>query len=144
MFSKTCEYGIRATIFIASESVINKKISQKQIADQIDSPMAFTAKILQKLVHKDIVSSSKGSGGGFYIEKYKLKKITLLEIVEALDCGSMIRGCGLGLRDCSEDHPCPFHDKYKDIKSKLLKVFKSTTLDELASGIKKGNTFLKY
>ncbi|QYS86170.1 Rrf2 family transcriptional regulator [Flavobacterium oreochromis] len=144
MFSKTCEYGIRATIFIASESVINKKISQKEIADQIDSPMAFTAKILQKLVRKDIVSSSKGSGGGFYIEKNKLKKITLLEIIEALDCDSVIKGCGLGLKDCSEEHPCPFHDKFKDIKSDLLCVFKNTNLEELASGIKIGNTFLKY
>ncbi|MFK7001637.1 RrF2 family transcriptional regulator [Flavobacterium oreochromis] len=144
MFSKTCEYGIRATIFIASESVINKKISQKEIADQIDSPMAFTAKILQKLVRKDIVSSSKGSGGGFYIEKNKLKKITLLEIIEALDCDSVIKGCGLGLKDCSEEHPCPFHDKFKDIKSDLLRVFKNTNLEELASGIKIGNTFLKY
>ncbi|AEW85272.1 transcriptional regulator [Flavobacterium columnare] len=144
MFSKTCEYGIRATIFIASESVINRKMSQKEIADQIDSPMAFTAKILQKLVHKDIVSSSKGSGGGFYIEKSKLKNITLLEIIEALDCDSIVKGCGLGLKDCSEEHPCPFHDKFKDIKSNLLTIFKSTTLEELASGIKIGNTFLKY
>ncbi|MET3044906.1 RrF2 family transcriptional regulator [Flavobacterium covae] len=144
MFSKTCKYGIRAIIFIASESVINKKMSQKEIANQIDSPMAFTAKILQKLVHKNIVSSSKGSGGGFYIEKNRLNKITLLEIIEALDCDSIIKGCGLGLRDCSEEHPCPFHDKFRIIKSNLLNVFRNTTLEELASGIKKGSAFLKY
>ncbi|WP_136669235.1 Rrf2 family transcriptional regulator [Flavobacterium sp. H122] len=144
MFSKTCEYGLRATIFIASESAKYKKTSQKEIAEEIDSPMAFTAKILQKLARKNIVSSSKGSGGGFYIEKENLKKIKFIEIIEALECGSIITGCGLGLKNCSEEHPCPVHEKFKDIKASLIEMFENTTLEELASGIKEGNTFLRY
>ncbi|MET0760542.1 MAG: transcriptional regulator, partial [Flavobacterium sp.] len=47
MFSKTCEYGIRASIFIASQSYQNNRIGLKDIAKKIDSPEAFTAKILQ-------------------------------------------------------------------------------------------------
>jgi Rrf2 family iron-sulfur cluster assembly transcriptional regulator len=144
MFSKTCEYGIRATIFIASESVKNRKISQKEIAEEIDSPLAFTAKVLQKLVRKKIVSSSKGSGGGFYIEQHKLKKIKFIEIIEALECDSIISGCGLGLKDCSEDHPCPVHDQFKHIKASIIEMLNNTTLEDLASGIQKGNTFLRY
>lgn len=144
MFSKTGEYGLRATIFIASESFKNIKISQREIAEEIDSPMAFTAKILQKLVKKNIVKSSKGSGGGFYIEKSNLKKIRLIEIIEALECDSIITGCGLGLKNCSEEHPCPVHEKFKTIKANLVLMFENTTLEDLASGIKKGNTFLRY
>jgi len=144
MFSKTCEYGLRATIFIASESAKNRKISQKEIAEEIDSPMAFTAKILQKLVHKNIVNSAKGSGGGFYVEKHNLKKVKFIEIIEALECNSIITGCGLGLKNCSEEHPCPVHEQFKVIKANLINMFENTTLDDLASGIKKGNTFLRY
>ncbi len=144
MFSKTCEYGLRATIFIASKSVKNIKISQKEIAEEIDSPMAFTAKILQKLVKKNIVKSSKGSGGGFYIDKGDLNTIKLIEILEALECNSIATGCGLGLKNCSETHPCPVHEKFKSIKADLKLMFETTTLEDLASGIKKGNTFLRY
>lgn len=144
MFSKTCEYGLRATIFIASESSKLKKMSQKEISDEIDSPMAFTAKILQKLVRKDIVSSSKGAGGGFYIENDRLKKIKIIQIVEALECDSIITGCGLGLKNCSEDHPCPVHEQFKEIKANLVHMFENTTLADLASGLKNGNTFLRY
>jgi DNA-binding IscR family transcriptional regulator len=32
MFSKTCEYGIRATIFIASESYQDKRVGLKDLA----------------------------------------------------------------------------------------------------------------
>lgn len=144
MFSKACEYGIRATIFIAAESLKNNRVGQKEIAEEIDSPVAFTAKILQKLVHRNIVSSAKGVGGGFSIDKNRLKDIRLVEIVEAIDGDSIFRGCGLGLSDCSEDHPCPVHDKFKSIRGELTIMLEDTTLEELALGIKSGNTFLRY
>ena len=49
MFSKTCEYGIKATLFIAQMSQKGERVSLKDIASAIDSPSAFTAKILQTL-----------------------------------------------------------------------------------------------
>ena len=45
MFSKACEYGIRATIYIAMQSKEGNRVSLKDIADQTNSPVAFTAKI---------------------------------------------------------------------------------------------------
>ena len=50
MFSKTCEYAIRATIYIASESSAGKRCGIRDIARKIESPEPFTAKILQRLV----------------------------------------------------------------------------------------------
>ena len=64
MFSKTCEYAIRATIYIASESSAGKRCGIRDIARKIESPEPFTAKILQRLVKADIIKSIKGNGGG--------------------------------------------------------------------------------
>ncbi|WP_341461480.1 hypothetical protein [Zhouia spongiae] len=44
MLSKTCEYGLKAAIFIALHSNDNNRVSLKAIAEQINSPVAFTAK----------------------------------------------------------------------------------------------------
>ena len=63
MFSKTCEYGIRATIIIATESYQDNRVGLKEIAEKIDSPVAFTAKILQVLSRENIIHSVKGVGG---------------------------------------------------------------------------------
>lgn len=41
MFSKACEYGIRATIFLALLSKKGEHRSLKQVAEAIDSPVAF-------------------------------------------------------------------------------------------------------
>lgn len=144
MFSKTCEYGIRATIFIASQSYQNQRVGLKDIAKKIDSPEAFTAKILQILSKGNIINSVKGVGGGFEIPKETMREIKLAQIVSALEGDRVFTGCGLGLAHCSEDHPCPMHDKFKSIRNELAYMLENTNLEELASGIKTGDTFLRY
>ena len=144
MFSKTCEYGIRATIIIASESYLDKRVGLKEIAKKIDSPVAFTAKILQVLSRENIINSIKGVGGGFEIQKDKMNQITLAQIVKALDGDNIFKGCCLGLTLCSEEHPCPAHHKFKSIRAELVFMLEHTNLEELASGIKSGDTFLRF
>jgi Rrf2 family iron-sulfur cluster assembly transcriptional regulator len=144
MFSKTCEYGIRATIFIASESYQNNRVGLRDIAKKIDSPEAFTAKILQILSRDNIIHSIKGVGGGFEIPKESMSQIKLSQIVTALDGDRVFTGCGLGLSYCSEDHPCPVHEKFKSIRNELAFMLENTNLEELAMGIKSGDTFLRY
>ena len=144
MFSKTCEYGIRAAIFIASESYQNNRVGLRDIAEKIDSPEAFTAKILQILSKNNIIHSIKGVGGGFEIPKENMSQIKLSQIVTALDGNRVFTGCGLGLKQCSEDHPCPVHDKFKSIRNELAFMFENTNLEELAIGIKSGDTFLRH
>jgi len=144
MFSKTCEYGIRAAIFIASESLQDKRVGLKDIAQKIDSPEAFTAKILQVLARNKIVNSIKGVGGGFEIPKKKMKKIKMTQIVKAIDGDVVFTGCGLGLSKCSDEHPCPAHFKFKSIRTELATMLENTNLEELALGIVTGETFLRY
>ena len=76
--------------------------------------------------------------------KEDLALITLSKIVVAIDGDSVFLRCGLGLSNCSEDHPCPIHEKFKFVKQDLAFMLENTTLEEVSIGIKKGITFLKY
>ena len=67
MFSKTTEYALRATIYIAQKGTIDKKLGIDEIANAIDSPKPFTAKILQLLTKDKVLHSTRGPNGGFYI-----------------------------------------------------------------------------
>lgn len=144
MFSKSCEYAIKATIFIASRCCEGRRIGLKEISESIGSPMAFTAKILQKLTKDGIVKSTKGVNGGFEILKRDLIKIKLIQIVTAIDGNNFFLGCGLGLGNCTEFHPCPVHYKFKKVKEDLVDMLNNTSLEELAKGVKSGTSFLKY
>ncbi|HER40400.1 MAG TPA: Rrf2 family transcriptional regulator [Salinimicrobium catena] len=143
MFSKACEYAIRATIFIASESEKGKRVSLKEIAREIDSPEAFTAKTLQKLSRSGIITSTKGAHGGFHVLPENMDEIVVSQIVVAIDGDTVYKRCSLGLEKCSEDHPCPFHYKFKPVRQELQEIVENTTLKDLTSGLISGDTFLK-
>jgi len=143
MFSKACEYGIKATIYIAVKSQQNLKVKLNDISKEIDSPVAFTAKILQKLTKSKILISTKGSTGGFEINNNKLAKIMLCQIVVAIDGDSVYKGCGLGFNNCNENKPCPVHYKYKQIRNDLKQMLETTSLLDLSKDINCGITFLK-
>ena len=131
MFSKSCEYGLRATIYIAQQSNLDQKVGLKHIAKAVNSPEAFTAKILQSLTKNNIVTSIKGPYGGFVIEHIKLKKITLSDIVKVLDGDTIYTGCGLGLEQCDANSPCPLHYKFVEIRESLKKMLEDNTLYDI-------------
>lgn len=143
MFSKACEYAIKACIFVTQSSMRNERVTPKQIAEEINSPVAFTAKIMQQLVKNNLVSSYRGAYGGFEIEKDRITQISLSQIVSAIDGDKIFNGCGLGLDACNESHPCPVHHQYKTIRQDLQKLLDSTNLKQLALGIETGLSYLK-
>ena len=143
MFSKACKYGIKATLYIAERSIKNERVNIKEIANAIDSPVAFTAKILQQLVRQDLINSLKGPTGGFEIDDKKLNEVNVGDIVRAIDGDSIFIGCGLGLDECDETKPCPLHDSFAGIRNDIVTMLEQTNLREFALKINSGLTFLK-
>lgn len=143
MFSKACEYGIKAIIFIAVRSQKGQRANLKEISEGTDSPMAFTSKILQVLVRSGILDSLKGPTGGFFVSKEKIDTVTLFDIVYAIDGDTVYNGCGLGLKQCDANRPCPVHDKFVVIRSELKSMLMNTSIYELTTGLETGLTHLK-
>jgi Rrf2 family protein len=142
MFSKACEYGIKAITYIATQSMIGRRVKIGEVVEHIDSPEAFTAKILGALVKENIVQSVTGPYGGFYIDKNQMDQITMIDIVTAIDGDSIFNGCGLGLKQCNADHPCPMHSKFVSVRADLKRMLKSTSIRELAEGLNSGESTL--
>jgi Rrf2 family protein len=142
MLSKTCEYAIRAMIFIAQKSKNEEKIGIKAIAKGINSPEHFLAKILQELSRKKLLQSTKGPNGGFYLDGDHLK-YSLADIVKAIDGDKLFTGCGLGLENCSEKKPCPLHDEFKTIREKIKLTLQTAKVGEFREKLDLGLHFLK-
>ncbi len=143
MFSKACEYGIKAAVYIAHASLEGKRVSLKAIAGEIDSPVAFTAKILHQMAKNNLLDSVKGPYGGFQIRKSQLPVIRLSDIVFAIDGNAIYEGCGLGLEKCNARQPCPLHDHFATIRNDLKHMLENTSLMELATELETGHIFLK-
>ncbi|WP_010135256.1 RrF2 family transcriptional regulator [Ochrovirga pacifica] len=141
MLSKACKYAIRAILYLAIHSNKDKKIGIITIAEELQTPKPFLAKLLQQLSTHNLVSSSKGPGGGFYLSKDNLK-IKLWDIVVNIDGTEKFDECFLGLSLCSDKYPCPVHHIVKPFKNEVLKDFKYKTISDLKSEIETSGTLL--
>lgn len=143
MFSKSTEYALRATLYIAQKGTKDHKIGIEEISKAIGSPRSFTAKILQSLTKNNkIIRSTTGPHGGFYMTE-KAKNLPVRAILQAMGEGGLLDRCVLGLEKCSENKPCPMHSKYKLIKTQLIGLFETETINHLAGNIQSGNVFMK-
>ena len=142
MLSKSCIYSIRSIIYIGHHATIKHKIGIKEIAQELDLPVHFLSKILQRLVKHDVVQSLKGPNGGFYLNE-KSKETPLLNIVDIMDGLSFFTSCGLGLQECSETHPCPLHNDFKIYRDGLYFLFSETKISTLITKMEEGNVYIR-
>ena len=141
-FSKTCEYAMRAVFFIAQKSVDGRKVGIKEIAAGIDSPEPFIAKILQDLSKRGLIQSAKGPNGGFYAEAAE-RRGTLADVVKAIDGDRLFTGCGMGLKYCSEDQPCPLHAQFAQVRDELAHILSTTTIMQFNEQLNMGLAYIK-
>ena len=127
MFSKTCEYALRAVIYIAQQSKDGQKVGFKQVAKAIDAPESFIAGILQNLSRRDVIQSAKGPTGGFFVNPPSMNQ-SLADVVRAVDGDKLFTGCGLGLSYCSAKNPCPIHEQFKAIRGNIQQLLESAKL----------------
>ena len=72
------------------------------------------------------------SSGGVALAKPP-KKITIQDVLEALDAGKALEDrCVLGMDNCSDRDACPFHDQWGRFKEGIATVARKTTLAQLA------------
>lgn len=141
VFSKTCEYAIRAVFYIAQSSHEGRKVGIKEIAKKIKCPEPFLGKILQNLSRVGVIQSLKGPNGGFFINSDGLKK-PIADIVLAVDGEHIFVGCGMGLEYCSEKNPCPLHNRFKKIRNNLSNMLKNTSIGQFNLDLIKGRVTL--
>lgn len=141
MISNAAKYAIRAVLYLAKYSDTQNKIGSKTIAKDIQAPSPFLAKLLRDLASKEIISSSKGPTGGFYLtDKDKHKNI--LNIIINIDGTTKFDSCFLGLSRCDDQNPCPVHYIVSPFKEQILADFKEKTINELANDIEANKTLI--
>ena len=143
MFSKACEYAIKASIYIARQSLQKRRVNVKEVSQSVDAPVAFTAKILQVLCREDIMQSVRGQQGGFVFDEIKQKEIKIFDLVRIFDGDGLFTQCGLGLHKCSSENPCPVHDDFKMVREKLLEMTQKHSLYDLGLKTESGLAWLK-
>jgi len=142
MFSKACEYGIKALIYVATQSLEGNRVKITEVSEHTGTPEAFTAKILGLLNKNNILHSVKGPFGGFEMDDNQIHHTSLADIVKAIDGDEIFIGCALGLKECNALKPCPMHFSFVKIRTDLKTMLENTTIYDLAIGLIAGESML--
>ena len=139
IYSKPCEYAIRALAFLA-RFPIDGAAQGKEIAEAEGLRAPVLGKVLQELVRKGLLESRRGPGGGFRLARNP-RLITLRDVVAAIDGLDQFLECAVGLERCSDDSPCPLHDTWKDLRTQMMHYLEATTLSDMAAAVERKKQF---
>jgi len=132
IYSKPCEYAIRAVTFLARYP--GGAAPGAVVAEEEGIPAPVLGKVLQELARKGLLESRRGPGGGFRLAR-KPHLITLRDVVAAIDGLDQFAECAVGLEGCSDQSPCPLHDTWKALRAQLMKYLEATTLADMAAAV---------
>jgi Rrf2 family iron-sulfur cluster assembly transcriptional regulator len=138
--SSACEYAIRAMTYVANFEP-GTRLLARDISAHERIPGPFLGKIFQTLVRAGLLKSSKGPGGGFSLAKDP-DGISLYDIYRAVDGDTYLDACAVGLARCSDEMPCPLHERWKPIREKIRAYLESTSLASMADATRRKQAML--
>lgn len=137
VFSKSCYYAIRSLIYMAARDS-GDYVQIREISANLNISFHFLTKSLRKLSHAGYLITSRGAAGGvkFAVDPAKL---SLMDIVIAVDGPGLFENCILGLPGCGIKDPCPLHDRWTSVADDFKRMLNRTKIRELADQFETGN-----
>ncbi len=126
--SRSMSYAMMAMHYIAENQETGIVLSQN-IAKQYNIPLEYLLKILQLLVKAGVLRSKRGPRGGFFLAK-SAKKITMLDIIEAVE-GPVTNKLNLSDHMPRTKFAQKAEQVYNKVTAETVAIFKKTKLIDL-------------
>ena len=126
---RNTDYALRAMVNLARHYG-NNAVSTKVVSAEEDVPYQLACKLMQKLNRARLVDSSMGPKGGFMLGR-EPSKISLLEVIEAIQGPISLNRCLLGIDACRRHNGCVVRAKLVGLQEGIGGYLRGITLDEL-------------
>jgi len=123
--TKQADYALRAMMFLAKLSP-NERAATRQVAQEQAIPPSFLAKIISQLSIAGLIHTSRGAHGGVSLA-VSPEKITVLDVVEAIDGPLALNDCTLNPASCLMIEGCPLHSIWCEAQGELVSKLRNTT-----------------
>lgn len=126
MISRTADHALRAMVYLADNSSTTSVRDEIAAATQI--PAEYLAKVMSLLTKAKLVRSRRGLHGGFVLARPP-EKISLLEVVNAVDPLERIRQCPIQL--AGHEKLCPLHHRLDTVMENIEMNLRDTSMADL-------------
>ncbi len=106
-------------------------VLSKDIAARTGISSMYLSKILHGLAKSGLILAKRGYRGGFRLSR-PAAKISVLEVVEAVEGRTWAPRCLLGLTECSDEEACPVHVFWKVTRGKIEAQLRKLTVTQVA------------
>jgi len=127
MISQTVEYALRAMVAIAQHA--GQPCTSQQISEITQVPAPYLSKLMQGLVRAGLASSQRGLHGGFILAQDP-SKLTIWEVVDAVEPFKRIHSCPLGIQSHGSKL-CPLHQRLDRAMGMVEEQFRGTTIADV-------------
>ncbi len=135
MLTRTGEYALRALVHLACNEQ-DWPIAGRQIAEQTGIPPKYLSTVLSELVRSQILTSARGTKGGFRMVR-PAQKTYLFEILEPFEpILAPGRPCPFADKKCSDDDPCLGHEAWQKVRERYYSFLRKTSFFDVAIGQK--------
>ncbi len=124
------EYAVRGIVYLATRPG-DRVCLLSEIAEAVDVPQTFLAKIFQQFSKIGLVRSYRGTGGGFVLGRPP-ENISLLEVVEAVEGPITPNRCVSAPGECDRSSLCKVHPVWIDVQNQIRDILANVTLKELS------------
>ncbi|MDH4225899.1 MAG: Rrf2 family transcriptional regulator, partial [Deltaproteobacteria bacterium] len=108
--------------------------SSREMALGNSLPAPMVANILKALCNAGLVTSMRGAQGGYHLSR-AAHRITLGEIVEALEGPFHLVDCAGESRECGLDHHCPTRKPLQVVHRRFQQFMDQLTLNEIVGSV---------
>jgi len=127
--TKKADYALIAVKHLAECGDPNS-CSAKDIADAYGIPQAALAKILQKLVKSNLLVSHHGTKGGYELAR-TAEKISVLEVIKAIDGPLLMTSCGDSNHGCYQSVKCTVREPLRKVNERIQQVLGHLSIAEM-------------
>lgn len=128
--SRTTSYAIQALSCLATPECERSMIGKVATCARVPAP--YLAKIMKRLKDVGIVISKRGFKGGIWLSRPP-EKITLLEIMNAVDGPDYLDGCLLGHAYCTDERACSTRAFWKVTRARICRELSAHTLADVVA-----------
>lgn len=127
--SREADYSLLAMVYIASQPE-GQTAYRRDIAAHYNIPREFLAKVLQKLSRHGLVKSYRGMQGGYQLAR-EADRITLADLIEAVDGPLTLVDCQCPPYDCGQESACTVKTVMSEVQQGILRVLVGVTLRDM-------------
>lgn len=134
LYSRTCKHALRVMERLAAASV--RRPGSVRTLDALGAETGASGPALEQVINLLrfaglLEAPPRGLPGSVRLAR-PASKISMLEVVRAIDGTGLWGRCILGLAECSDVTPCPAHEVWKKTRAVLEQQLESQSIADLA------------